>query len=56
VSRDRRTGEVNALRGAHFTSLQFHLESVLTQHGRQILADALVPLLGSIAQVTGTAA
>jgi phenazine biosynthesis protein phzE len=56
VSRDRRTGEVNALRGGHFTSLQFHLESVLTQHGRQILADALVPVLGSVAQATGTAA
>jgi phenazine biosynthesis protein phzE len=47
VSRDRRTGEVNALRSARFSSLQFHLESALTQNGRQILADALVPLLAA---------
>jgi 2-amino-4-deoxychorismate synthase len=45
VSRDSRTGEVHALRSARFSSLQFHLESALTQNGRQILADALVPLL-----------
>ena len=38
VSRDARTGEVHALRGPGFTSLQFHAESVLTRGGPAILA------------------
>jgi phenazine biosynthesis protein phzE len=45
VSRDPHTGEVHALRGAGFRSVQFHLESILTQHGPQILSDLLVSLL-----------
>ncbi|KUH39555.1 MULTISPECIES: chorismate-binding protein [Streptomyces] len=46
VSRDRRTGEVHALRGPHFVSLQFHAESVLTHGGPRILARALRDALG----------
>ncbi|HZN17504.1 MAG TPA: anthranilate synthase family protein [Micromonosporaceae bacterium] len=38
LCRDPDTGEVHALRGRHFASVQFHLESVLTQHGAEILA------------------
>ncbi|MGA5898975.1 anthranilate synthase family protein [Streptomyces venetus] len=45
VSRDRATGEVHALRGGHFTSFQFHAESVLTRGGEEILADAVRDLL-----------
>jgi phenazine biosynthesis protein phzE len=45
VSRDRRTGEVHALRGPGFRSVQFHPESVLTQHGPQILAEMLTSLV-----------
>ncbi|WP_371530683.1 anthranilate synthase family protein [Streptomyces sp. NBC_01283] len=45
ISRNPRTGEVHALRGAGFQSVQFHLESVLTQHGPQILGDLLASLL-----------
>ena len=45
VSRDPGTGEVHALRGPGFRSVQFHLESILTQHGPQILSDLLVSLL-----------
>lgn len=41
VSRDDTTGEVYALRGPHFASLQFHAESVLTQDGPRIVADRL---------------
>nr|UPA71909.1 anthranilate synthase component 1, pyocyanine specific [Streptomyces sp.] len=41
VSRDPVTGEVYALRGPHFMSMQFHAESVLTQNGPHILAAAL---------------
>lgn len=45
ISRDPETHEVHALRGAGFRSVQFHLESILTQHGPQILRDLLVSLL-----------
>ncbi|GAA2575589.1 phenazine biosynthesis protein PhzE [Winogradskya consettensis] len=45
VSRDRATGEVHALRGATFSSLQFHAESILTEHGPAILAEAVLRLL-----------
>ncbi|MFE0138618.1 anthranilate synthase family protein [Streptomyces sp. NPDC059037] len=41
LSRDRETGEVYALRGPHFASVQFHAESVLTQEGERILAELL---------------
>ncbi|WP_245277275.1 anthranilate synthase family protein [Rhizobium leguminosarum] len=47
VSRDPATGEVHALSGPHFTSMQFHVESVLTQDGLPILTGLLTPLLTS---------
>ncbi|MEU9134236.1 anthranilate synthase family protein [Kitasatospora sp. NPDC048540] len=45
VARDPRTGEVYALRGPGFQSLQFHAESVLTRDGVRILGDAVHRLL-----------
>ncbi|MDT0441433.1 anthranilate synthase family protein [Streptomyces johnsoniae] len=45
VSRDRQTGEVHALRGPHFASLQFHAESVLTRGGEDILGGVVAELL-----------
>ncbi|MGW0423369.1 anthranilate synthase family protein [Streptomyces sp. NPDC003015] len=45
VSRDPATGEVDALRGPHFASFQFHAESVLTVDGPRLLADALQGVL-----------
>ncbi|WP_225839275.1 anthranilate synthase family protein [Streptomyces sp. NK08204] len=45
ISRNPRTGDVHALRGAGFRSVQFHLESILTQHGPQILGELLTSLL-----------
>jgi 2-amino-4-deoxychorismate synthase len=45
VSRDERTGEVHALRGARFTSMQFHAESVLTKNGLGIVTQRLAELL-----------
>ncbi|WP_421106692.1 anthranilate synthase family protein [Streptomyces sp. NEAU-S77] len=45
VSRDTDTGEVHALRGPHFASMQFHAESVLTQDGPRIVATAIRDVL-----------
>jgi phenazine biosynthesis protein phzE len=39
VSRDPATGEVHALRGNRFASMQFHPESLLTIDGPRILTD-----------------
>ncbi|MFF4405030.1 anthranilate synthase family protein [Streptomyces sp. NPDC001404] len=44
VSRDPETGEVHALRGPHFASMQFHAESVLTQEGPRITGALLAGL------------
>lgn len=45
VGRDPATGEVHALSGPHFASVQFHPESVLTRHGPRIVGDRLAALL-----------
>jgi 2-amino-4-deoxychorismate synthase len=45
VSRDIETGEVHALRGSHFASMQFHPESVLTQDGVGLLATMMKEVL-----------
>jgi 2-amino-4-deoxychorismate synthase len=41
ISRDAVSGEVHALRGAGFASVQFHPESVLTLDGPRIVAELL---------------
>ncbi len=41
MSRDASSGEVYALRGPGFATLQFHPESVLTTEGVDILAESL---------------
>lgn len=41
VSRDVMTGQVHALRGPSFSSMQFHAESVLTQDGVRIIAEQM---------------
>ena len=45
VSRDPQSGEIHAMRGPGFRSVQFHPESVLTQHGPQILHEMLTSLI-----------
>ncbi|MQA07477.1 MAG: phenazine-specific anthranilate synthase component I [Pseudonocardiaceae bacterium] len=45
VSRDADNGEVHALRGPHFASLQFHAESVLTKDGVRIIGTRMTELL-----------
>lgn len=47
ISRDPDTGEVHALRGQGFASMQFHAESVLTEDGVRILAEALTGVVRS---------
>ena len=42
----RLTGEVHALRGPRFASMQFHAESVLTVDGPRIVADSIRRALG----------
>ncbi|MFC4010187.1 anthranilate synthase family protein [Nonomuraea purpurea] len=41
ICHDPATGEVHALRGPRFSSIQFHAESVLTQNGPRILASLI---------------
>jgi phenazine biosynthesis protein phzE len=45
VSRDPQTGDVHALRGPYFASVQFHAESVLTENGPRIMSTLLRGLL-----------
>ncbi|MFC0108428.1 anthranilate synthase family protein [Kibdelosporangium aridum] len=45
ICRDATTGEVHALRGPHFSSMQFHAESVLTLDGPRILATRIKEVL-----------
>ncbi|MFF7790373.1 chorismate-binding protein [Streptomyces sp. NPDC007991] len=55
VSRDPDTGEVHALRGPHFASMQFHAESVLTQDGVRIVGDLIKEVLtGATGRERGT--
>ncbi len=51
ISRDPDTGEVYALRGPHFASMQFHAESVLSKDGMRIIADRISDLAASDARV-----
>lgn len=41
ISHNPLTQEIYALKGSHFVSLQFHPESILTQHGTHIMADCI---------------
>lgn len=41
ISRDATDGQVHALRGPHFASMQFHAESVLTRDGVRIIAEQI---------------
>lgn len=45
ICRNPGTREVYAIRGRRFASVQFHAESVLTQHGPEIFAELLAPIL-----------
>lgn len=49
IDRDPHTGEVHALHGPGFASAQFHLESVLTKHGTEVLGDLVTSALAHTA-------
>jgi phenazine biosynthesis protein phzE len=46
VDADPDTGDVHALRGSHFRGVQFHAESILTQHGSELIHRLAADLLG----------
>ncbi|MGR8007764.1 anthranilate synthase family protein [Streptomyces hypolithicus] len=48
VARDPLTGEVHALRGPGFASVQFHPESVMTRHGTAILDNLVTGALAPV--------
>ncbi len=45
VDLDPVSGDVDALRGPHFTGIQFHAESILTEHGYDLVHEIVVSLL-----------
>jgi phenazine biosynthesis protein phzE len=45
VSADRETGDVHLVRGPHYRGIQFHAESILTEHGYDLLHDLVLDLL-----------
>jgi phenazine biosynthesis protein phzE len=45
VEADERSGDINLIRGPHYRGIQFHAESILTEHGYDLLHDLVVDLL-----------
>ncbi len=45
VDADPATGDVHALRGPHYRGIQFHAESILTEHGYDLIAGLVRGLL-----------
>ncbi|GAA4373674.1 anthranilate synthase family protein [Nocardioides caricicola] len=45
IEADVQTGDIHALRGSHFRGIQFHAESILTEHGYDLLHEIVVELL-----------
>ncbi|OLE22742.1 MAG: hypothetical protein AUG44_24185 [Actinobacteria bacterium 13_1_20CM_3_71_11] len=50
VSRDAGTGEVHALRGPTFAGVQFHPESVLSEHGIDLVRELVTRLVAAPAR------
>ena len=46
VDADPATGDVHLVRGPHFRGIQFHAESILTQHGSDVIHRLAADLLG----------
>lgn len=47
VEADPATGDVHLVRGPHYRGIQFHAESILTEHGYDLIHDLARELVGS---------
>ena len=45
VEADPETGDIHLVRGPHFRGIQFHAESILTQHGYDLIHDLVRDLV-----------
>lgn len=54
LAREQETGFVHALRGPGFAGVQFHPESVLTEHGPQLLSELVAQVLTPASAGTAT--
>jgi phenazine biosynthesis protein phzE len=45
VETDPASGDVHLLRGPHYRGIQFHAESILTEHGYDLLRELVLELL-----------
>jgi phenazine biosynthesis protein phzE len=45
VDSDPLTGDVHHLSGPHYRGVQFHAESILTEHGADLVRELMVGLL-----------
>ena len=52
VETDPESGDVHLLTGPHYAGVQFHVESILTEHGRDLLEE----LVGSLVSVASSTA
>jgi phenazine biosynthesis protein phzE len=46
VERDEATGDVHLVAGPHYRGIQFHAESILTEHGYDLIHDLVRALVG----------
>jgi len=46
VEHDEGTGDVHLVAGPHYRGIQFHAESILTEHGYEVLRELVLDLLG----------
>ncbi len=47
VESDEATGDIHLVRGPHYRGIQFHAESILTEHGRDLIHDLVRDLVGA---------
>ena len=47
VEVDPESGDVHLVRGPHYRGIQFHAESILTEHGYDLIHDLVVELLSA---------
>ena len=45
VEADPETGDIHLVRGPHYRGIQFHAESILTEHGYDLLHDLVLDLV-----------